>query len=136
MMKKPKLLFLDAAINLILGILLIIFSNKIVSAAGVPESSTKFYPNILGAIFIGITIALVIEYYRRPGTPAGLGLSGAIAINLCGGVMLIIWLISGGSSFHSRGLIILWILAIILVSISIFEWIAGRAHKQVYRHDK
>lgn len=126
-MKKPKLLFLDAAINLILGILLIIFSDKVVTAFGAPESSTKFYPNILGAIFIGITIALILEYYRRPSSPAGLGLSGAIAINLCGGIMLIIWLIIGSSSFHPRGLIILWILAIILVSISIIEWVASKS---------
>lgn len=128
-MKKTKLLLLDAAINLFLGILLIIFSEKIVFAFGVPESSTKFYPNILGAIFIGITIALILEYYRRPTSAAGLGLNGAISINLCGGIMLIIWLIFGKLNIYPRGMIILWILGIILVSISIIEWVAGKSKR-------
>ena len=55
------ILLIDALINFILGILLLIFSPAIVSWLGIPSSSTSFYPNILGAVFLGITIALLID---------------------------------------------------------------------------
>ena len=32
---------------------------------GVPYTSNYFYPNILGAIFIGMAIALLIEFFRN-----------------------------------------------------------------------
>ena len=84
------------ATRLHLGVLLAAFPESVVDLLGVPASSTKFYPSILGAVLIGIAVALVIEYVRRPTRPAGLGLCGAIAINLCGAVFLIGWLFCGG----------------------------------------
>lgn len=71
----------DALINSILGILLATFPQSVADFLGVPDSSTKFYPSILGAVLIGIAVALVTEYVRKPTRPAGLGLLGAIAIN-------------------------------------------------------
>jgi len=82
--KKPTLL-VDATVNLVLGILLLAFSPGLANFLGVPQSSTNFYPSILGAVFIGITLALVFEALRsaRDGL-TGLGLLGAVCINLCG----------------------------------------------------
>jgi hypothetical protein len=51
----------------------------------------------------------------------GLGLGGAIAINLSGGFVLILWLIFGDLNIPLRGHFFLWSLAIILVGISLFE---------------
>ena len=55
------ILIVDAVINFVLGVLLLLFTPTIATWLGVPQSSTSFYPNLLGAIFIGITIALVIS---------------------------------------------------------------------------
>lgn len=115
------ILLLDALVNLFLGIVLLVFSDGIVTIFGLPGAQTSFYPNILGAIFIGITIALITEYFRRPGMFVGLGLGGAVAINLCGGTVLALWLILGNLELPIQGYIILWSLVILLIGISLAE---------------
>jgi hypothetical protein len=118
-MKPSKtVLIVDAAINLILGFLLLIFSQELAQLLGVPATEQYFYPNILGGVLFGIGIALLIECFRRPGGLVGLGLGGAIAINLCGGLVLIAWLIFGKLSTPVHGQVFLWVLAIVLVVIS------------------
>lgn len=122
-MPKPvsALLMFDAAINLLLGFLLVGFSQPLAHRLGVPYTDVKFYPTILGAVLIGIAIALMIEACRKPTCPMGLGLGGAIAINLSGGSMLLFWLLSGMLNLPLRGLVFLWVLAVMLVGISALE---------------
>lgn len=122
-MKTQKaILLVDFIINLILGILLVAYSNKLAVYLGVPEVESSFYPNILGGVFIGISVALFIEFLNKTeGKTSGLGLMGAIAINLCGGLVLIIWLIFGDLMLPVRGLIILWSLGVLLIVLSGFE---------------
>ena len=116
------ILIIDASINFLLGVLLIIFSPKLVNLLGVPVSSTNFYPNILGAIFIGITIALIIEVSGSKNFDSmGLGFLGAISINLCGGVMLALWLMFGAMNIPTKGFVLLWLLVVILILVSTFE---------------
>ena len=130
-MSKPVLvlLWVDAAINLLLGILLLAFSRPLIHLVGVPHTDVKFYPTILGAVLFGIGLALVIEALKRPHGLSGLGLGGAVAINLCGGGVLLLWLISGVLDLPLRGSVFLWTLAIILVGISIIELIAHCRHR-------
>ena len=122
-MPKPvsALLMFDAAINVLLGLLLVGFSRPLAHLLGVPYTDVKFYPTILGAVLIGIGIALMIEACRKPKGLVGLGLGGAVAINLSGGVMLLFWLLSGMLNLPLRGLLFLWVLAILLVGISVLE---------------
>jgi hypothetical protein len=123
-MKHTLLLKIDAAINLILGILLLVFPLKLVKALGMPMAEPSFYPTILGAVLFGIGLALLIECYRQSSGLIGLGLGGAIAINLCGGLVLAIWLLSGSLNLPLRGQIFLWILVLILVGLSLIEGFA------------
>lgn len=123
-MNKKTTLLIDASINFILAVLLLAYSPKTVNFLGVPDSYNFFYPNILGAIFLGITIALIIEAYRKQRDRyVGLGLVGAISINLCGGFVLLLWLLFGGLNLPLRGLIFLWILDLLLLVISSIELI-------------
>ena len=118
------ILIIDAIINFILGVLLIIFSPGIVEWLGLPASSTTFYPNILGAVFIGITIALIIDVTgKKDKSTTGLGFLGAISINICGGIMLAVWLLFGSMNLPERGLIFLWLLVGILIVVSAIELI-------------
>ncbi|MEX1346409.1 MAG: hypothetical protein AB1Z31_01650 [Desulfobacterales bacterium] len=113
-------LMLDSVINYTLGILCILYPF-VAELIGVPIVENSFYPNLLGAILIGIGIALTIECYRKQGGMIGLGLGGAVAINLSGGFVLVLWLIFGDLNIPFKGYLFLWSLAIILVFISLIE---------------
>jgi len=60
-MKRRTLLGLDAAVNLLLGGLLVTFPARLVILLGVPSSDTHFYPNVLGAVLVSIGLALLVE---------------------------------------------------------------------------
>jgi hypothetical protein len=120
MNKEFITLIIDAIINYSLGILCILYSF-IAETIGVPIVENSFYPTILGALLIGIGLALTIECYRKQDGMIGLGLGGAVVINLSGGFVLILWLIFGNLDIPLRGHIFLWLLAVILVVISSIE---------------
>jgi hypothetical protein len=118
-MKIKPVLLVDASVNLVLGVVLLAFGTPAVQSLGIPPASSAFYPNILGGVFIGVTLALVVEALRqRPQAPAGLGAVGASCINLCGGVTLVAWLLFGGLVLRPLARVLLWGLAAILVVLS------------------
>jgi len=129
--QRTRALLVDGGINVALGVALLCF-RPLAGWFGVPPSDTAFYPTILGGVLFGIGIALFVEARRRPNALVGLGLGGAIAINLCGGTVLTAWLIAGDLDLPLRGLVFLWGLAIILVGISAIELLihfrSGRRH--------
>jgi hypothetical protein len=120
MKARRFLLLIDAIINLVLGVILVFFSSSLVAALGVPAAEPAFYPSILGAVLFGIGIALLIG--RSNGS--GLGLVGAVSINLCGGIVLGLWLVLGNLQLPFRGFALLWGLVAILVGISVIEILA------------
>ena len=123
---KPRatLLRVDGVINLLLGLLLMWFPDELVDALGVPSTVDRFYPTLLGAVLFGIGIALLLEANRLPGGVVGLGLGGAIAINLTAASVLVVWLIWGDLEIPTRGRVLLGILSAGLVAISTFElWV-------------
>ena len=126
-MRNSKcLLLVDAFINFVLGVILIPFPIKVVLFLGAPVVDNPFYASILGAIFVGIAIALFIESRRTETGFTGLGLGGAIAINLCGGLCLGFWLIAGNLSILIKGRIFLWSIFALLIIISSAELLANR----------
>jgi len=118
--KYSALLAVDALINYALGILCLLYAF-VAKPLGVPLAESSFYPNILGAVFFGIGIALTIECFKKHGKCTGLGIGGAVAINLSGGIVLIFWLIFGNLNIPFRGYVFLWMLAFILIFISSIE---------------
>ena len=123
-MKRSYLLAFDAVINLALGILLLVFPRTIVEALGVPDPPIRFYPNILGGVLLGIGIALLIEVLKpAKRNTRGLGLFGAVVINICAGIVLALWLIFGELNLSLPGSIFLWILVAILIGLSSLELI-------------
>jgi len=124
-MGRSTLLMVDAGINFILGVLFLLtipFPGQISQFFGVPKVANSFYPSIFGAVLFGIGIGLILESYRtKPEQLVGLGLGGAIAINLCGGAVLIGWLIFGDLHLPLRGMVFLWSIGLILITISGFE---------------
>jgi hypothetical protein len=126
--KHAILLTIDGIINLALGILLLLFPLGMAELLGVPKSNVDFYPTILGAVIFGIGIALLIERYGFSRNIRGLGLGGAIAINLCGAIALLIWLVSTPLNIPLRGYVILWSIVIIVLVVGIVEILAKSWH--------
>jgi hypothetical protein len=125
-MKKRTLLMIDAIINLVLGLLLLVFPAVLVSFLGIPSSANRFYPSILGAVLVGIGVALLQETRNDDSRRAvGLGLAGAVSINLCAGCALAVWLLVGGLNLPYRGAVFLWLLVALLIGISSAELIAA-----------
>jgi hypothetical protein len=119
--KHKALLLIDAIVNLILGLILLLYPAGIVELLGLPPTETYFYVIILGAVLFGIGIALLTELYGIPRKVRGLGLGGAIVINLCGAGALLIWLIISPFSLPIRGRVILWSVAIVVLTIALAE---------------
>ena len=59
-MKSATILTLDAAINLALGLLLIVFPRSVMAFLGVPIPESAFYTSILGSVLTGIGLALLL----------------------------------------------------------------------------
>ena len=123
---KPRttLLRVDGFINLVLGVLLMAYPDGVFETLGVPQTEDRFYPTMLGAVLFGIGVALLVEASRLPGGIIGLGLGGAVAINLAAASVLLVWLIWGDLNIPTRGRVLLGIMSVGLVAISSFElWV-------------
>jgi len=108
-------------VNLILGVLLLLFPVGIIEILGLPPTNTLFYPSILGAVLLGIGIALFLELVGFSRQLRGLGLGGAIVINIIGSFVLICWLIFGSLEIPLKGQFILWIIGLLVFFIGIAE---------------
>lgn len=116
-MQRP-LLLADALVNLLLGALLLFYPQWLVEALGMPVVANTFFPNVLGGVLFGIGLALLLAYR---GGAQGLGLDGAIAINLCGAGVVVGWLVIAPHAIPPRGKITLWIIALAVIGIGLVE---------------
>ena len=113
------LLLTDAAINLGLGLVLALTPVQLIGWLGLPEARPSFYARILGGVLFGIGLALLFETFAA-GT--GLGLAGALAINLSGAAVLAACLLFQVLTIPTRGRVLLWVLVALLVVLSAVEW--------------
>lgn len=120
-LKYKVLLTIDGIVNLILGVLLLLFPVGIIDLLGLPPTNTNFYPSILGAVLFGIGVALFLEIAGFAKRIHGLGLGGAIAINIIGSFVLLCWLIFGSLGIPLRGQVILWMTGVLVFLIGVAE---------------
>jgi hypothetical protein len=123
--KLRFLLAVDAVINLILGVILLLFPLGIPSQLGLPAPNSYFYTSILGGVLFGIGLALLLEWRFGNGSIRGLGIAGAIAINLAGGGVLLIWLLRTDLALPAGGRILLWLVDILVLGIGLVELARG-----------
>lgn len=126
-MKKQHqiLLTIDSIANVVLGIILLLYPFGLDRLLGLPQSEINFYPTILGGVILGIGIALLLERFGSDKKISGLGIAGAIVINYCGGITLLIWLLFFPLNIPLHGYIILWIVAIVVLVIGIIETVTN-----------
>ena len=122
MKKQHKLLLtMDGIINLALGILLLLMPLGTAELLGVPRTNLDFYPTILGGVIFGIGLALLIERYGYSKNIRGLGLGGAITINVCGATTLLVWLVPHSLEISTKGTIFLWLIIILVYGVGTAE---------------
>jgi hypothetical protein len=102
-LKYKILLTIDCIVNILLGTLLLLFPIGVIDLLGLPKTNTNFYPCILGAVILGIGFALFLELAGYAKHFRGLGLGGAILINLVGSLVLVFWLLFGSLSIPIKG---------------------------------
>ena len=107
-MKEPILLFVNALINLALGILLMLFPVEWMKALGIPIPENTFYVVLLEAALVGIGLALLVERFRSALGLTGLGLTGAMLVNTWTATTLILCLVYGDLVIPRNGYIVLW----------------------------
>jgi len=115
------LLVIDALVNLLVGLLLLIFPWGILTFLGLPPVHSYFYSSLLGAVIFGIGLALVLEVYGEKWQLRGLGIAGAIAINLCGGMALLFWLLFSALELSVLATLTLWIICIVVLLVGLAE---------------
>ena len=96
-----------AVFYLCLGVVLITFPAAIVEALGLPDSDRAFYPSVLGGVLIGIGLAFWMQVRNTAVISRGLGVLGAVIINISGGTVLAAWLVFGDLEIPLRGVIVL-----------------------------
>jgi hypothetical protein len=111
-MGPRRLLALDGAGNVLLGLPLLVAPGRVSGFLGLPAGGGDLYPVILGSVFVGIGAALLLEWSRP--SAGGLGIAGALVINLVFGVALVAWLLFAGGGVPIRGRILLTGLAFVL----------------------
>jgi hypothetical protein len=125
--KEDKILLLiDGTVNLAVGLVLLCYPLGIGDYLELPKSDNNFYPVILGALIFSIGIALFIESKYYEGGIRGLGIEGAIIINIITSSALIIFLIFGRLNISIVGSIILWFVGILVFIIGVVEFFRYR----------
>jgi uncharacterized membrane protein HdeD (DUF308 family) len=134
--KHKRLLIIDGFVNLVLGVLLLLYPTGIASYLGVPQTESSFYPTILGGVIFGIGIALMLEAFGAQASIRGLGLAGAIAINFCGAGVLTVWLTTTPLNIPTRGYIVLWGIAGVVLVIGAVELLTGSWKYSIFDRSK
>jgi hypothetical protein len=117
MRNQRILLVVDALVNLFLGAALVLAPTGVIEFLGLPAVDNFFYTTVLGAVLVGIGLSLMFSLRSL----SGLGLVGAIAINLCGATAVAGWLLLSPGIVSKRGALVLWTVTVVVYAIAIFE---------------
>ena len=91
-----------------------------ISAVGLFRPENGFWPRLLGAVVLGIAVAVFISI-NYPEAHGGLGPAGLIPINLAGAGALIAPLIMGSAAPTRRGKLFILINAVALLALAFLE---------------
>ena len=121
---------MDSIVNVVIGLFLLCYPLGVGEIFSLPKSEDNFYAIILGAVLLGIGIALFIEFKYYDRGIRGLGLEGAIIINIIAGIVLIVILLSGTLNISLEGLIILWFIGLLVIFIGVAEYFRNSLFKK------
>lgn len=114
---------IEIAMKLASGLLLIAAPRSLARVLGLAPASEPFWPRLLGATLIGLSLASLLEAQYLPGK--SLGLLGSTTINLSVAVGLGALLILGRAAPSKRGRSILWLITACLTILGLVEIVAA-----------
>jgi hypothetical protein len=114
-----QLLTIEILLKFAGGLVLVLAPLSTIKLLGLPRTESGFWPRLLGAVLIGMAIALYLEG-RGPGSQ-GVGLLGCVIVNfsavsILGGLLA---LEAGPPS--ARGRAVMWGVVVLLVALSVLE---------------
>ena len=117
-----QLLWLETLLKGGIGLVMLFVPITAAKVAGLPHGNTAFWPRLFGAALIGIAAAFAVEGYTQLNpnvTASGLGLGGAVMINLITILSLIGTIIFKGVTTR-RGLLLIWSLSLMNTILKLF----------------
>lgn len=113
-----QLLWLETLLKFFPGLLLTLAPVTTARVLGLPRSDGGFWLRSCGALLLGLAAALFLE-----GTSAGhgLGLAGAVVVNLCGIAVLAAALVLERGPSSVRGRVAVWLTVCVLLTLVVFE---------------
>lgn len=118
-----QLLWLETLLKGGIGLIMLFTPITAAKIAGLPHGNSAFWPRLFGAALISIAAAFAVEGYTQLNpnvTAGGLGLGGAVIINLVTILSLIGTIIFKGVTTR-RGLLLLWSLSLTLTFLMLVE---------------
>lgn len=118
-----QLLWLETLLKGGIGLIMLLAPITTAKLAGLPHGNSAFWPRLFGAALLGIAAAFAFEGYTRFNTSitaGGLGLGGAVLINLVTILCLIGSIIFKGASTR-RGRLLIWSMCLLLTFLMLFE---------------
>jgi hypothetical protein len=114
-----QLLWIETLLKLAAGLLLVLAPLAAIKLLGLPRTETGFWPRLLGAVLLGLAVAVFIEG-RAPGSQ-GLGLAGCVIVNFSAVSMLAGSLALERGPASARGRAVVWAFVVLLVCLSVLE---------------
>lgn len=118
-----QLLWLETLVKGGLGLVMLFVPLTAAKVAGLPHGNSAFWPRLFGIALIGMAGAFALQGYAQFNpklTAGGLGLGGAIIINLVTILALIGTMIFNGVATR-RGRALIWSLSLALTALMLFE---------------
>jgi hypothetical protein len=116
---SQQLLWIETLLKLAGGLTLVLLPLTTARLLGLPVAASGFWPRMLGAVLVGLAGATFVE--GSTSGSKGLGLGGAVVVNLACAAVLSALLVLGRAAATSRGRVILWALVVLLSVLSLFE---------------
>lgn len=114
-----QLLWIEFLVKLASGATLVLVPRTLARVAGLPPAESSFWPRLLGGILIGIAVAALVEVRFK--SSIGLGLAGAVSVNVATAATLGSLLILGQAGPSRRGRFALWLAAAGLLILALVE---------------
>ncbi len=118
-----QLLWLETLVKGSLGLIMLFVPLTAGKVAGLPHGNAAFWPRLFGVALIGMAGAFALQGYAQYNpnlTAGGLGLGGAIIINVVTILALIGTMIFKGVVTR-RGRALIWSLSLLLTIVVLFE---------------
>lgn len=118
-----QILWFETLLKGSIGFVMLLFPITAAKIAGLPHGNTAFWPRLFGVAMLGMSAAFAFEGYTQLTqniNARGLGLGGAIVINLIAILCLVGTLIFKGV-MTKRGLLLIWSLVLLLILLILLE---------------